>query len=134
MSILASSHRWRSVKKAVLKNFAIFKGKHLCWSLPLIKLQAIRPATLQKRDSNTGLRTTASTFSLLFLIFKSLFSWLFQEPTLLRDESHVDFRTHCIIMTQKTWPPDPCYLRHFQIFDQIDSFPKHFLNVFRKKR
>ena len=22
-----------SVKQAVLKNFAIFKGKHLCWSL-----------------------------------------------------------------------------------------------------
>ena len=32
-------------KKAVLKNFAIFTGKHLC---------AIRPATLSKRDSNTG--------------------------------------------------------------------------------
>ena len=32
-------------KKVVLKNFAIFTGKHLC---------AIRPATLSKRDSNTG--------------------------------------------------------------------------------
>ena len=30
-------------KKAVLKNFAIFTGKHLCWSLFLIKLQALRP-------------------------------------------------------------------------------------------
>ena len=30
-------------KKAVLKNFAIFAGKHLCWSLFLIKLQAFRP-------------------------------------------------------------------------------------------
>ena len=29
-----------SVEKAVLKNFAILTGKHLCWSL-LIKLQAI---------------------------------------------------------------------------------------------
>ena len=27
-------------KKAVLKNFAIFTGKHLCWSHFLIKLQA----------------------------------------------------------------------------------------------
>ena len=26
-------------KKGVLKNFAIFTGKHLCWSLFLIKLQ-----------------------------------------------------------------------------------------------
>ena len=43
-----------SVKKDFLKNFANFKGKHLCWSLFLIKLQASRPATLLKRDSNTG--------------------------------------------------------------------------------
>ena len=43
------------MKKCFLKNFAIFTGKHLCWSLFLIKLklQAFRPATLLKRDSNT---------------------------------------------------------------------------------
>ena len=29
------------MKKAVLKNFAIFTGKQLCWSLFLIKLQAL---------------------------------------------------------------------------------------------
>ena len=29
-------------------------GKHLGWSPFLIKLQAFRPATLSKRDSNTG--------------------------------------------------------------------------------
>ena len=29
-----------SVKKGVLKNFVIFIGKHLCWNLFLIKLQA----------------------------------------------------------------------------------------------
>ena len=49
-----SSHRRCSIKKAVLKNFAIFTEKHLCWSLFLIKLQARSPATLFKRDSNTG--------------------------------------------------------------------------------
>ena len=38
----------------LLKNFAIFTGKQLCWSLFLIKLQAFRLATLLKRDSNTG--------------------------------------------------------------------------------
>ena len=42
------------MKKAVLKNVAIFTGKHLCWSLFLIKLRAFRPATILKRDSNTG--------------------------------------------------------------------------------
>ena len=39
-------------KKGVVKNFAIFTEKHLCWSLFLIKLQAYRPATLLKRDYN----------------------------------------------------------------------------------
>ena len=43
-----------SVKKGVLKKFANLTGKHLCWSLFLIKLQAFRPATLLKRDFNTG--------------------------------------------------------------------------------
>ena len=41
-------------KKAVLKNFAIFLGKHLCWSLFLTNLQSFRTATLLKRDSNTS--------------------------------------------------------------------------------
>ena len=40
-------------KKAVLKNFAMFTGKRLCWSLFLM-LQAFGLATLLKRDSNTG--------------------------------------------------------------------------------
>ena len=42
------------MKKAVLKKIAIFLGKHPCWSLFLTKLQAFRPATLLKIDSNTG--------------------------------------------------------------------------------
>ena len=37
-----------------LKDFAIFTEKHLCWSLFLINIQAWRPATLLKRDSNIG--------------------------------------------------------------------------------
>ena len=49
-----SSHRWCSLNKKFLKNFAIFIRKHLCWSCFLIKLQASRHATLLKRDSNTG--------------------------------------------------------------------------------
>ena len=39
------------IKKAVLKNFAICKGKHLSWSLFLTDLQAWR--SLLKRDSNS---------------------------------------------------------------------------------
>ena len=41
-------------KKDVLKKFAIFIGKYLCRSLLLMKLQTFRPATLLKRESNTG--------------------------------------------------------------------------------
>ena len=37
-----------------LKSFAIFTGKHLGWGLFLMKLQAFRPATFLKSDSNTG--------------------------------------------------------------------------------
>ena len=39
----------------VLENLAISTGKHLCWSLFLIKLQVFRTITLLKRDSNTGI-------------------------------------------------------------------------------
>ena len=47
------------MKKAFLKNFAIFTGKQLCWSLFVgvslsPALLAFRPATLLKRDFNTG--------------------------------------------------------------------------------
>ena len=31
-----------SIKKDVRKTFAIFTGKHLCWSLFLLKLKALR--------------------------------------------------------------------------------------------
>ena len=39
-------------KKAVLKNFEIFTGKRLCWSLLLPNLQAFRPDS--RRDSDTS--------------------------------------------------------------------------------
>ena len=41
-------------KKGVLANCAMFIGKLMSWSLFLIKFQAFRPATLLRRDSNTG--------------------------------------------------------------------------------
>ena len=44
ISIYGSSQRRCSVKKGVRKNFPNFTGKHLCWSLFLLK-----------RDSNTGI-------------------------------------------------------------------------------
>ena len=41
-------------EKGVLKSPAVFTGKHMCWSLFLIKLKAFKPATLLKRDFNAG--------------------------------------------------------------------------------
>ena len=43
-----NSHWRRSVKKGILKNFANFAKKLLCWSLFFIKLQFWEPATLLK--------------------------------------------------------------------------------------
>ena len=48
----------------------------------------------------------------------------------LRGESHINFCTKCVIMTQTRWPITPCHLRHSQNFDKIDSFLKPVLNVF----
>ena len=42
------------MKKVVLKHFTIYTGRHLYWSLFLIKLQGFSPATLLKRDSNSS--------------------------------------------------------------------------------
>ena len=48
----------------------------------------------------------------------------------IRGESHFDFRTHCVIMTQIRWPLTPCHMHHSQIFDKIDSFLKTVSNIF----
>ena len=41
-------------KTSVLKNVPIFTGKHMWWSLFLIKSQASKPATSLNRDSIAG--------------------------------------------------------------------------------
>ena len=40
-------------KRAVLKKFVMFTGKHLSWSLFFKKSQGLMFATLLNRDSNT---------------------------------------------------------------------------------
>ena len=40
-------------KKGVLKNFAKFAGKHLCWSLFFKGVTGLRSATSSKTESNT---------------------------------------------------------------------------------
>ena len=41
-------------KKGVLKNYPKFTWKHLCWSIVFNKVAGLRPETLLKRDSSTG--------------------------------------------------------------------------------
>ena len=49
---IIKSNRFKMFFKiGVFKNFTIFTGKDLCWSLFLIKLLDFRPGTLFKRDS-----------------------------------------------------------------------------------
>ena len=48
--IIGSSPSQMLLKTGVLKKFAIFTGKRLCWRLSLTKLLGFRPATLFKRD------------------------------------------------------------------------------------
>ena len=56
-------------KKVVLKTFAIFTGKYLCWSL-----FSLRPSTFLKRDSNTG--AFLITRFLRTSILKKICQWL----------------------------------------------------------
>ena len=42
------------MKKGILRNFAKFTGKQLCQSLFFNKVAGLRPTTLLKRDSGTG--------------------------------------------------------------------------------
>ena len=48
--IIRSSCSQMFSKIGALKKFAIFTGKHLCWSLFLINLLDFRPATFFIRD------------------------------------------------------------------------------------
>ena len=51
-------------------------------------------------------------------------------------ESHIDFPTHCVILTERTWSRTPRTLLFapFSVFDKTDSFPKKTLNVFWIKK
>ena len=50
-----SSRRRCSVKKGVLRDFAKLTGKHLCQSLFVNKVPALRPTTLLKKRLCTGI-------------------------------------------------------------------------------
>ena len=47
-------YEFNRLELTVIKHFTLFTGKHMCWSLSLINLQARKPETLLIKDSNTG--------------------------------------------------------------------------------
>ena len=51
----------------------------------------------------------------------------------MRGESHIDFRTHYVIMTQRTWPPPPavCVISRFWLKSIVFKIKK---NLFRIKK
>ena len=61
-SLIRCSHRRCSVEKDVLKNFAVFTGKHLCWSVFLIDF---RPAPLSG-NINEVIRAVLNFFNFFF--------------------------------------------------------------------
>ena len=64
-----SSRSQMFLKIGVFKNFTIFTGTQLCWSLFLIKLLGFRPATLFKRDSQTGVFLCAQCENFKYTFF-----------------------------------------------------------------
>ena len=66
-----TSHKEVFLKISVLKNFATFTGKHLRWSLFLIKSQACR---LQQYDTYVSMLVTITLSSLLTFIWDHPFS------------------------------------------------------------
>ena len=66
-----------SSPRGVLKNFANFTRKHLCWSLVFTKLQAFRTATLLKKDSEEHLFSRTSERLLLCIDYFIMY-WFLQ--------------------------------------------------------
>ena len=64
------------LQNSALKNFASFTGKHMCWSLFLIKVQTWRHANLLKRNSNTPRFCPVKIEKLLRTTFKNNLRWL----------------------------------------------------------
>ena len=64
-------------KIGALKNLAIFKGKHLCWSLFLIKLQACNfPVNVAKFLKNSFFhKTPSAAASEKFINFRGKHQW-----------------------------------------------------------
>ena len=104
-------------KKAFRKHFAIFKGKHLCWSFFLIKLQAGRsPTKVPSGNIAKFLRTPVlkNICERLFLIkvcfnfFRDIARWnksnsdLFYRPSIFTDHRPAN-TIHLFVPTKRKY-------------------------------
>ena len=77
VTVHRSSH-YRFFKKTVFNKFAIFTGKHLCWSFFLINLQVFRlqrrcfPVNIVKFLENLFWRTYANGCFCIYILLKGL--------------------------------------------------------------
>ena len=74
---IRSSRQQMFLKIGVLKNFAIFRGKHLCWSLFLLKLHACNfPVNITKFFKNSFFcKTSPVATSEKFRNFPVKYQW-----------------------------------------------------------
>ena len=55
LHIVRSSHRSYSIKRVVLRNFAVFTGKHLCWNLFFNKVTSLQACNFIKKRPQRSL-------------------------------------------------------------------------------
>ena len=79
------------LKKGVLKNFAIFIGKHLCWSLFFIKFLCLSEADqrLLKIEAAKFLQPEEISFELLYNLHY-INKFLFRSPSFISPSNHVN--------------------------------------------
>ena len=102
---LRSSHRRCYLKKGVLKNFAKFKGKHLCQSLFFNKVAGLSMQFYQKRGSDTICTISKNTFftehlrasASVFRLQDDLFYPLILLVYILNPADHFKFDLYCNI-------------------------------------
>ena len=73
-------------KVAFIKNFAIFTGKHLCWSLVFNNVAGLRPTTSLKTRLQQVFPVSIAKF-LRTAFFKEHLRWLVLYPWVLEDRS-----------------------------------------------
>ena len=72
------------------------------------------------------------TLTLLLVVafcFLILISIIY-ETSDIKGESHINFRTQCVTITQTRWSPTPCHMRYFQNSGKNYSFLKLFVSIF----